>query len=172
MTRRRRVEPTGEWAELELLLEWPEQVEYENVLLSNGSSTSACRAISAPGPPGYELEVCAPRPFSLGRLARFVHVFHHRPPVGVDPMASERLPPVMRRRVRESARGGHGTRPEDPGYGCWGPPPTGPGPTCYVRGSSPSARRRANGSDFSSASSVSARNPRSSRGVAILGRQT
>ncbi len=29
MARRRRVEPTDEWAELELLLEWPEQVEYE-----------------------------------------------------------------------------------------------------------------------------------------------
>ena len=31
MTRRRRVEPTEEWAELELLLEWPEQVEYERI---------------------------------------------------------------------------------------------------------------------------------------------
>src|SRR5215218_2226077 len=29
MARRKRVEPTEEWAELELLLEWPEQVEYE-----------------------------------------------------------------------------------------------------------------------------------------------
>jgi putative transposase len=31
MARRRRVEPTEEWAELELLLEWPEQVEYERI---------------------------------------------------------------------------------------------------------------------------------------------
>ena len=31
MARRRRVEPTEEWAELELLLEWPEQVEYEAI---------------------------------------------------------------------------------------------------------------------------------------------
>src|SRR5215210_6040953 len=31
MARRRRVEPTDEWAELELLLEWPEQVEYERI---------------------------------------------------------------------------------------------------------------------------------------------
>ena len=29
MARRRRIEPTEEWAERELLLEWPEQVEYE-----------------------------------------------------------------------------------------------------------------------------------------------
>jgi len=31
MARRRRVEPTEEWAELELLLDWPEQVEYERI---------------------------------------------------------------------------------------------------------------------------------------------
>ena len=31
MARRRRVEPTDDWAELELLLEWPEQVEYERI---------------------------------------------------------------------------------------------------------------------------------------------
>ena len=31
MARRRRVEPTEEWAELELLREWPEQVEYERI---------------------------------------------------------------------------------------------------------------------------------------------
>src|SRR5215216_6428768 len=31
MARRKRVEPTEEWAELELLLEWPEQVEYERI---------------------------------------------------------------------------------------------------------------------------------------------
>lgn len=31
MARRSRVEPTEEWAELELLLEWPEQVEYERI---------------------------------------------------------------------------------------------------------------------------------------------
>jgi putative transposase len=31
MTRRGRVEPTEEWAKLELLLEWPEQVEYERI---------------------------------------------------------------------------------------------------------------------------------------------
>ena len=31
MARRTRVEPTEEWAELELLLEWPEQVEYEKI---------------------------------------------------------------------------------------------------------------------------------------------
>ncbi len=31
MARRRRVEPTEEWAELKLLLEWPEQVEYERI---------------------------------------------------------------------------------------------------------------------------------------------
>ncbi len=31
MAKRGRVEPTEEWAELELLLEWPEQVEYERV---------------------------------------------------------------------------------------------------------------------------------------------
>ncbi len=31
MARRKRVEPTDEWAELELLLEWPEQVEYERI---------------------------------------------------------------------------------------------------------------------------------------------
>ena len=29
MARRKRVEPTDEWTQLELLLEWPEQVEYE-----------------------------------------------------------------------------------------------------------------------------------------------
>ena len=31
MARRKRVEPTEEWAALELLLEWPEQVEYERI---------------------------------------------------------------------------------------------------------------------------------------------
>lgn len=31
MARRRRIEPTEEWDELELLLEWPEQVEYERI---------------------------------------------------------------------------------------------------------------------------------------------
>jgi hypothetical protein len=31
MARQRPVEPTEEWAELELLLEWPEQVEYERI---------------------------------------------------------------------------------------------------------------------------------------------
>ena len=31
MARRKRVEPTDEWPELELLLEWPEQVEYERI---------------------------------------------------------------------------------------------------------------------------------------------
>jgi hypothetical protein len=31
MARQRWVEPTEEWAELELLLEWPEQVEYERI---------------------------------------------------------------------------------------------------------------------------------------------
>ena len=31
MARRERIEPTEEWAELELLLEWPEQIEYERI---------------------------------------------------------------------------------------------------------------------------------------------
>ncbi len=31
MARQERVEPTEEWAELELLLEWPEQIEYERI---------------------------------------------------------------------------------------------------------------------------------------------
>ncbi len=31
MARRRRVEPTEEWAELKLLLEWSEQIEYERI---------------------------------------------------------------------------------------------------------------------------------------------
>lgn len=31
MASQRWVEPTEEWAELELLLEWPEQVEYERI---------------------------------------------------------------------------------------------------------------------------------------------
>lgn len=57
------------------------------MLLSDGFGTSARQATSALGPLGYELEVCAPRPFSLGRLLWFVHGFHRCPPAGgVDPM--------------------------------------------------------------------------------------
>ncbi len=29
--KRRRVEPTEDWGQLELLLDWPEQVEYERI---------------------------------------------------------------------------------------------------------------------------------------------
>ncbi len=55
------------------------------VLLSEGASTSARQAITALGLRGYELDVCDPSPFCLGRFSRFVRRFHRCPALGADP---------------------------------------------------------------------------------------
>lgn len=51
MARRKQVEPTEEWAKLELRLEWPEQVEYERIrppLLSGISVAERSRQTETP----------------------------------------------------------------------------------------------------------------------------
>jgi hypothetical protein len=49
--KRRRVEPTDDWNQLELLLDWPEQVEYERireVVVFGGSVTKRAKETSTP----------------------------------------------------------------------------------------------------------------------------
>jgi predicted ATP-grasp superfamily ATP-dependent carboligase len=57
------------------------------ILLSEGSSLSARQAITTLGLRGYELEICDPDPFCIGRFSRFVRRFHRCPALGKDPKA-------------------------------------------------------------------------------------
>ncbi len=57
------------------------------ILFCEGSSLSARQAITTLGLKGYELEICNPDPFCIGRFSRFVHRFHRCPALGRDPKA-------------------------------------------------------------------------------------
>lgn len=51
MANQKRVEPTEEWAELELLLEWPEQVEHERIRPSAVFGTPVAKRSRQTGTP-------------------------------------------------------------------------------------------------------------------------
>jgi hypothetical protein len=55
------------------------------VLLSEGSSTSAREAITILGLSGHRVEICDPSPWCLGRYSRFVRKFHHCPALRDNP---------------------------------------------------------------------------------------
>jgi glutathione synthase/RimK-type ligase-like ATP-grasp enzyme len=55
------------------------------ILLSEGASTSARQAITALAAEGYEVEICDPHPFCLGRFSRLVRRYHRCPAMGADP---------------------------------------------------------------------------------------
>ncbi|GIQ77507.1 hypothetical protein [Bradyrhizobium sp. RD5-C2] len=55
------------------------------VLVSEGSSTSGREAITILGLAGHHVEVCDPSRWCLARYSRFVHKYHHCPPLRSDP---------------------------------------------------------------------------------------
>src|SRR5882757_4398057 len=55
------------------------------VLLSEGSSTSAREAITILGLSGHRVEVCDPSPYCLARFSRFARKFHRCPGLRTDP---------------------------------------------------------------------------------------
>ena len=59
--------------------------ETVTVLLSEGSSLSSRRAITALGPLGYQIDVCDPNPACIGRFSNFVRRFHRCPTWSENP---------------------------------------------------------------------------------------
>jgi predicted ATP-grasp superfamily ATP-dependent carboligase len=56
------------------------------ILLPEASSLSAREAITTLGLAGYQVEICDPDPFPIGRFSRFVSRYHRCPGIGSDPL--------------------------------------------------------------------------------------
>ena len=63
----------------------PDPAKPLRVLVSEGSSTSACEAITILGLAGHIVEVCDPSPWCLSRFSRLVAKFHRCPGLRDDP---------------------------------------------------------------------------------------
>jgi hypothetical protein len=63
----------------------PDPAKPLRVLVSEGSSTSACEAITILGLAGHTVEVCDPSPWCLSRFSRLVAKFHRCPGLRDDP---------------------------------------------------------------------------------------
>jgi len=88
--RRRRVEPTEEWDQIELLLKWPEQREYEllrPIVVFGGSVAGRAR----------ETEAASER--TLRRKANLFDEDGMASLFGSEPAKFQRLPPAMRRLI-------------------------------------------------------------------------